>query len=478
MFKILIVDDEESVRRFLISCFRHEQYEIDQAGSVAEARDMMLHSVYDLVITDLRMDSVSGMELVRFIKSTSPHTEVMMMTGYATVDIAVQAMKEGACDFITKPLSRDELLQRVKNALNRQRLEKEVVFLRSEFQREFGLENIVGESKELRTILDTLRRIAPSESTVLITGETGTGKELVAKAIHTLSRRANKPFVSVNCAAFPEHLLESELFGHVKGAFTGASTNRKGLIEEAHGGTFFLDEIGTMPLSVQAKLLRVLEDRTIRRIGENRTITVDIRIIAATNLDFETAIQNREFREDLYYRLNVVSIHVPPLRARRSDIPALTEHFLKKYCQRENKIIQAIAPEAMQLLLNYNYPGNVRELKHIIEQAVAMCAGPVITCDVLPPHVREGVEPLSFGFQSTPMPYAQPITSPNGHLNGHHKGRLRALDERERELILEAIGRNQGNLERAAKDLGISRVTLWRRMKKYGIRGTYTVHYG
>ncbi|MBI3949790.1 MAG: sigma-54-dependent Fis family transcriptional regulator, partial [Acidobacteria bacterium] len=296
------------------------------------------------------------------------------------------------------------------------------------------------------------------------------GKELVAKAIHTLSRRAHKPFVSVNCAAFPEHLLESELFGHVKGAFTGATTSRKGLIEEANGGTFFLDEVGTMPLNVQAKLLRVLEDRTIRRIGENKTITVDCRIVAATNQDLAAAIAEREFREDLYYRLNVVSIHVPPLRARRSDIPLLAEHFLRQYCERESRDIQGISPEAMRLLLAYDYPGNVRELKHIIEQAVAMSIGPLITADMLPPQVlEEGPEIIQARLAEEIMGSA---IEPTG------KGRLKALDDRERELILEAIGRNEGNLERAAKDLGISRVTLWRRMKKYGIRGTYTVHYG
>jgi two-component system response regulator HydG len=353
--------------------------------------------------------------------------------------------------------------------LNRQRLEKEVAFLRTEFQREFGLENIVGQSKELTAILETVRRVAPSESTVLVSGETGTGKELVAKAIHTLSRRAQKPFVSVNCAAFPEHLLESELFGHVKGAFTGATTSRKGLIEEANGGTFFLDEVGTMPLNVQAKLLRVLEDRTIRRIGENKTVTVDCRLVAATNQNLPATIANREFREDLYYRLNVVSIHLPPLRARRSDIPLLAEHFLQKYCERDGKDIQGLSPEAMRLLLAYQYPGNVRELKHIIEQAVAMSIGSLITADMLPPQVREGTTEV---LES----HIEAVVESVAELN--NKGRLRALDDRERELILEAIGRNEGNLERAAKDLGISRVTLWRRMKKYGIRGTYTVHYG
>ncbi|RMG47939.1 MAG: sigma-54-dependent Fis family transcriptional regulator, partial [Acidobacteria bacterium] len=375
MVKILIVDDEEPVRRFLMSAFRNEDYEIDQASSGAAAKDLLVRTIYDLVITDLKMEPVSGMDVLRFIKSTSPQTEVMMMTAFATVDVAVQAMKEGACDFITKPISRDELLQRVKNALNRRRLEREVAFLRTEFQRQFSLDNIVGQSKEIKRVLDTIRRVAPSESTVLVTGETGVGKELVAKAIHTLSRRAGRPFVSVNCAAFPEQLLESELFGHVKGAFTGAVRSRKGLIEEADGGTFFLDEVGAMPLGVQAKLLRVLEERVIRRIGENREVAVDIRVVAATNQDLGEAIRERAFREDLYYRLNVITIHVPPLRARRSDIPVLAEHFRQVYAEREGKAVGGIAPEAMRALLAYEYPGNVRELKHIIEQAVTMAEG-------------------------------------------------------------------------------------------------------
>jgi DNA-binding NtrC family response regulator len=468
MFKILVVDDEESVRRMLLRALANRGYQVDEANSGLRAKEILEKDIYDLVMTDLKMSGVSGMELLKFIKESSPPTEVMMMTGYATVEIAVEAMKEGACDFITKPFNWDELLLRVKNILEKKQLERKVEFLQSEFERQYGLENIVGESKELQRILDTVRKVASSESTVLITGETGTGKELIAKAIHNLSRRANRSFVSVNCAAFPEHLLESELFGHVKGAFTGATANRKGLIEEANGGTFFLDEVGAMPMNVQAKLLRVLEDKTIRRIGENKTVSVDTRLVAATNQNLTTSIAAREFREDLYYRLNVVSVHLPPLRARRSDIPLLAQHFLEVFCQRDGKLIQGIASEAMRLLMAYPWPGNVRELKHLIEQAVAMSAGSFITEEMLPSQLRAEAEAharLEDEGKEIPEVTVE-------------KGGLRALDERERELILETIEHNHGNLEKAAKDLGISRVTLWRRMKKYGIRGTYKVHFG
>jgi transcriptional regulator with PAS, ATPase and Fis domain len=333
---------------------------------------------------------------------------------------------------------------RVRNILEKRQLRQEVEFLRREVQQQIGLEYIIGTSKELTDVLDKVKQIAPGDSTVLITGETGTGKELVARAIHHFSRRAGKPFVSVNCAAFPEHLLESELFGHVKGAFTGAATDRTGLIEEAHGGTFFLDEIGAMPLSIQAKLLRILEDHTIRRLGENKTITADVRIVAATNQDLLMAIAQRQFRDDLYYRLNVVSIHVPPLRARRSDIPLLAEYFLQKYGERDEKSIRGIEPDALRVLLVYDYPGNVRELKHIIEQAVAMCGDPLITVSALPLRVRESAW-QKLAHCEDPLDL---------ETNGGCKPR---------------VDRHRGNLDQAARELGISRVTLWRRMKKFNL---------
>lgn len=444
-FRILVVDDEEPIRSLLTDVLELEGYRLDTAASVSEALAKIGREVYDLVLTDLKIGPDSGMDLVTQVRSASTETEVMMMTAYATVETAVQAMKLGACDYITKPFQLEELTHRIRNVLERKHLRKEVEILREQFQRRFGFESIIGESKELLRVLEKVRKIAPTETTVLITGETGTGKELIAKAIHNLSRRADRPFISINCAAFPEQLLESELFGHAKGAFTGAISARRGLIEEAHGGTLFLDEIGDTPLSIQIKLLRTLEDKTIRRLGENRTITVDVRFIAATNRNLEEAIKRKEFREDLFYRLNVISIHLPPLRARRGDIPLLANHFLRVYSERERKPLTGFTEQAMSLLINYDFPGNVRELENIVEQAVAMASGEWITPAELPPSVREH------------------------SYNPPKKEIERALNEVERDLIVEAIERNHWNLEKAAKDLGMSRTTLWRKMKKYDV---------
>ncbi|HXF06833.1 MAG TPA: sigma-54 dependent transcriptional regulator [Blastocatellia bacterium] len=444
-FRILVVDDEEPVRRLLTDVLELEGYRLDTAASVSEALAKIGREVYDLVLTDLKIGPDSGMDLVKQIRSASTETEVMMMTAYATVETAVQAMKLGACDYITKPFQLEELTHRIRNVLERKQLRKEVEILREQFQRRFGFENIIGESKELLRVLEKVKKIAPTEATVLITGETGTGKELIAKAIHNLSRRADRPFISINCAAFPEQLLESELFGHAKGAFTGAISARRGLIEEAHGGTLFLDEIGDTPLSIQVKLLRTLEDKTIRRLGENRTITVDVRFIAATNRNLEEAIKRKEFREDLFYRLNVISIHLPPLRARRGDIPLLANHFLRIYSERERKPLIGFTEQALSLLINYDFPGNIRELENIVEQAVAMASGEWITPAELPPSVREH------------------------SYNPPKKEIERALNDVERDLIVEAIERNQWNLEKAARDLGMSRTTLWRKMKKYDV---------
>jgi len=445
MFKILIVDDEASVRTFVQQALADEEYDIRTAANVPEALDQAREEIFDLIITDLMMTPLSGMDLLRAIKEISPETEVLMMTAYGTIETAVQAMKLGACDYITKPFPVDELRLRVEHVLERKRLQRENRWLREELFHHFGIENLVGQSPPFLQVLEKVRRVAPTDATVLLTGETGTGKDVIARAIHLLSRRASRPFISVNCAALPEQLLESELFGHVKGAFTGAVASRKGLIEEATGGTFFLDEIGSIPLSVQAKLLRVLENKTIRRLGENREIPVDVRIIAATNRDLQDALRRGEFREDLYYRLNVVTIHLPPLRARREDIPLLAHHFLRQFCQRDQKAILGFSEAAMAALINYAFPGNVRELRHIIEQAVALSAGQWITLADLPAHVRI----------ATPAPEEREIET--------------VLNQVERDLILQAIQRNEGHLERTARDLGMSRVTLWRKMKKYGL---------
>jgi len=445
MFKILVVDDEEAVRTFVERALASQECEIETAADASEALERVRQEFFDLVITDLMMSPLSGMDLLRAIKETSPETEVFMMTAYGTIETAVEAMKLGACDYITKPFPVDELRLRVAHVLEKKRLQRENRWLRQELFHHFGIENLIGQSPAFLDALEKVRRVAPTEATVLLTGETGTGKDVLARAIHLLSRRASRPFIAVNCAALPESLLESELFGHVKGAFTGAVANRRGLIEEASGGTFFLDEIGTVPPSIQAKLLRVLEEKVIRRLGENRETPVDVRIIAATNRDLQEAVQRGEFREDLYYRLNVVTIHLPPLRARREDIPLLAHHFLRQFTRRDQKEVRGFSEAALAALLKYDFPGNIRELRHIVEQAVALASGPWITLADLPAAVRASAEASKEGGLET------------------------VLNQVECDLILQAIQRHEGHLERAARDLGMSRVTLWRKMKKYGL---------
>lgn len=450
MFKILIVDDEQPIRQTLSFTLRRQNYDVDQASNRREALERLESNNYDLILLDMRLNGDSGMDLLRYIKKMYPQTEVMMITAFGTVATAVEAMKLGACDYITKPFNRDELLHRVKNVLRTKQLESEVKVLRQEFEEKYGLNNIVGQSKELMKVLALVKKVAPTDTTVLITGETGTGKDLIARAIHALSRRSERPFVSINCAAFPEHLLESELFGYVKGAFTGAINNRKGLLQEADGGTFFFDEIGAMPLPLQTKLLRVIEDKMVRRLGENKPTYIDVRIIAATNNDLYEAVRAQQFREDLFYRLNVVNIHMPPLRARRADIPELAHYFLKKYARRDGREGLEFSQEVLALLINYDFPGNVRELAHIVEHAVTVCPGPLIRPEDLPQRFREHSQSSQ----------AIPLTP--------QRSRRQQLEEEERRLIIQAI-KASSTIREAAEALGMSRATLWRRMKKYGL---------
>jgi DNA-binding NtrC family response regulator len=452
MARILVVDDEAGMRRSVGIMLRRAGHEVEEVGSGAEALARLSTEVFDLVLSDLRMSEISGLDVLTETKRLSPLTEVIMMTAYGTIETAVAAMRAGAFDFVTKPFQVDELLHRVERAVERRRLSTEVQQLRAEAHRAFGIDAIVGASEALRRIVTHLPRIALSDSTVLVTGESGTGKELIARAIHHISRRAAGPFITVSAAAFPEALLESELFGHVKGAFTGAHGVRKGLIEEAHGGTFFLDEIGEAPQAVQTKLLRVLEERTIRRLGDNRAIDVDARIVAATNRDLEQAVRVREFREDLFYRLNVIRIHLPPLRERPDDIPLLARHFVAVHRGRSMGAVEGFTAEAIGCLLQYPFPGNVRELSNIVEQAMALCSERVIDVEDLPERVQEG-DP---GFDEEATLF-------------------RAVGERERDVIVERIVARAGNLRLVAKDLKVSRTTLWRRMKAHHIDVRSTV---
>jgi len=445
--RILVVDDEPGQRRSLGIALRLEGFEVTEAASGLAALRELGAAEVDLVITDLKMLDMSGLQVLEQVKTQSPDTEVIVMTAYGTIEAAVEAMKLGAFDFVTKPFQVEEILHRTRNALERGRLRREVSALRAEATRTRAITNIVGVSQATQELLKMLPRVAQVDSGVLVTGESGTGKELVARAIHDLSRRAAGPFVAVSCAAIPTELLEGELFGHVRGAFSGAHHARKGLLEEASGGTLLLDEVGEAPMSIQAKLLRVLEEREVRRVGDNHSIHVDIRVLAATNRDLASAIEGKAFREDLYYRLNVIRVHLQPLRARSDDVPVLARHFLARHAERLGRTLQGFAPEALEALTLYRFPGNARELSNVVEQAVALSTGPLIELDDLPDVIRaeaEGPDVAALGAR-------------------------RPLDSLERDLIVSQLRARNGNLRAVADDLRISRTTLWRRIKQYRI---------
>jgi two-component system response regulator HydG len=446
--RILVVDDEPAMRRSLAIMLRREGYAISDAPSGEAAVEQLGHAAaVDLVIADLRMNGTSGLDVLRHVKQAHPDVEVILMTAYGTIETAVDAMRLGAYDFVTKPFEMEQVLLRVRNALERRRLKREVHRLRTEAPNSFTLDAIVGRSEAIRKILAVVPRAAQTDSTVLITGESGTGKELVARAIHGTSRRVSGPFVCVSCAALPDQLLENELFGHVKGAFTGAVA-RKGLLEEAQGGTFFLDEIGEASPEIQKKLLRVIDERSLRRLGDNRSIPLDVRIVTATNRELQAAVEAKEFREDLFHRLNVIRIHMPPLRERAADIPVLAHHFLALHAGRLGREVSGFAPAAMAMLAGYPYPGNVRELSGVVERAVALGAGPLVERVDLPERFAQ------------PPPGAPPAAAP---------GRPKTLVDIERDAILERIAARGGDLPLVAQDLGIGRTTLWRRMKDYRI---------
>src|SRR5256885_3793217 len=395
MAKILVVDDQRNMRTTLAMMLRGAGYEVDEAADGTVGADVGAKGAYDVVLTDLRMGPIDGLEVLRAVKEAQAMTEVIVMTAYGTIESAVEAMRVGAFDYIQKPFTEYELLLKVQKALENRRLLGQVQAFASEFRERYRFENIVGRSQAIRDVLVRIVKIAPTDATVLITGESGTGKELVAKAIHANSKRADRMYVPVNCAAITETLLESELFGHARGAFTGALNARKGLFEEADGGTFFFDEISETPVSFQAKLLRAIQEGEIRRLGENKAISVDVRIIAATNQDLVPAIAEKRFRQDLYYRLNVARFQLPPLRERREDIPILTDFFLGKY-NRKMQTHARLQEGVLGALVAYDYPGNIRELENMVEQAVALSGGGIIELDDIVPGKRNQ-EPGSAG---------------------------------------------------------------------------------
>lgn len=454
--RILVIDDEESIREFLDIMLKKEGYDVSLAEDGQVAVDIIKKKNFDMIISDLQMPNMTGMQVLEHVKNNCPDTLFMIITAFGTTESAVEAMKMGAYDYITKPFKIDEVRLNVKNALRSKNLEIENRNLKKELNKEYSFKNLVGNSDEMHKIYDLIERVAQSPTNVLITGESGTGKEMVAKAIHYNGPLKENPFVTVNCGAIPENLIESEMFGHKKGAFTGAVSDKLGLFEVANNGTLFLDEVGELPLNIQVKLLRAIQERSIRRVGATEDIKINVRIIAATNRNLEEMIGSGQFREDLYYRLNVILINTPPLRDRSADIPILASHFLKKYNERLNKNISGISDEAMSTLKSYKYPGNVRELENIIERTVALEGGAVILPESLPPFVN-----TSSGRK---MASSQEIEITDEGIDLE-----KVIGQIEKELLIKAIHKSSGVKKKAAKLLNITFRSMRYRVDKYGL---------
>jgi len=453
--KILVADDEQSMREFLEIMFKKEGYQVSLASNGEEVLKLAEKDIFDLVLLDIRMPRLDGISALKKIKALSPETIVIMITAYASADTAIKAMKEGAYDYITKPFKLDEIKLVIKNALEKKNLQRENILLKRVVRDRFHFDNIIGQSSKMIALYDLLEKVAPTKTNILITGESGTGKELVAKAIHYNSPRKDKPFVTLNCGAIPEPLIESELFGHMKGAFTDAIATKKGLFELADEGTIFLDEISELPLLMQVKLLRVLQDREFKRVGGTEDIRVDVRIMSATNKDLEEGVREKRFREDLFYRLNVIQIKIPPLREKREDIPLLTTQFLKKYSEELNKNISGISPEALRILLNYDYPGNVRELQNIIERAVALETSQELSAQNLSSYLDEQLPTKKKSLD---------LEIPNEGIDLE-----KVVEDLERMLLLKALEKTKGIKKKAADLLRINFRSMRYRLEKYGL---------
>ena len=450
---ILIVDDEEVLQDVLTVLIRKEGHNTISAYSGEDALETLEREDVDLVLLDLMLPGMNGMQVLREIRQRQPEQVVVVITAFSSIESAIAAMREGAFHYIPKPFKNEEVLLTLRKGLEQRRLAAENRSLREQLRQRFGFDNIIGKSKPMQQVYDLIKLAAPSKSNILILGDSGTGKELVAKAIHHHSRRASGPFVTVNSGSMPADLLESNLFGHVRGAFTGAIASKKGLFELANGGSIFFDEIGNIPLDTQAKLLRVIQEKEFMRLGGVETIRVDVRIIAATNADLETSVQQGHFREDLYYRLNVIVINLPPLRKRSEDIPLLAQHFLTHYARENEKALREISPRAMEVLLDYYWPGNVRELENVIERAVVLSIGEVLDIDLLPPAVRQ---PDSVGLPPPALP-ANGIPFKD------------AVSEYERQIIIKALQACGGVQKRAAELLQVKPTTLHEMMKRLSI---------
>ena len=443
---ILIVDDERNTREGLQRALQ-DRYDVLLAEDSQKAVLALESTPVDVMLTDLRMPGGDGIGLLRRALSLTGPPVCIMMTAYGSIENAVQAMQAGAYHYVTKPVNLDELELVIHRALNSRRVEAENVNLHEQIDQKYGLENIIGESTSMRQVFETIQQVAPSRATVLITGATGTGKELIAKAIHNLSPRKNGPFIAVHAAALPTTLLESELFGHEKGAFTGAVERRIGRFELADGGTLFLDEIGELEPQIQVKLLRVLEERAFERVGGAKTLQVDVRLVAATNKDLKKLVSEGKFRDDLFYRLSVVAVDLPPLRERRDDIPLLVKSFLDEFSRENGKQVRELTPEATNLLLAYDWPGNVRELRNAIEQMVVLARGERLTARDVPVAIRGGADLTKINVVRTGM----------------------TVEDAERQLIVQALKETDGNRTKAAQRIGISRRTLHRKLKEYGL---------
>lgn len=459
--RILIVDDESSLRTALFRVFDRQGYQVMTANCKREAEILASgDQTIDLALVDLRLPDGDGIELMQKLRSIHPNIQVIILTGHGSIELAVRATQHGAFHFVTKPFNMEELLSIVTRALSHKTLQQENMQLRTALTRKYQFDNIIGSSDEIRKVLSMVERVADSDSTVLITGESGTGKELIAKAIHYNSPRANKPFVPINCGAIPGELLESELFGHIKGAFTGAIANRAGRFELASGGTLFLDEIGELSLNLQVKLLRVLQERRFEPVGSSKTHDADVRVIAATNIDLAKAVAKGQFREDLFYRLNVIPIAIPALKQRRGDIPLLLHHFVQQFNQTKNRSLTGFTPEALEILFHYPWPGNIRELENLVERLAILKGSGQVEINDLPEHYRLGA---TTGSSSSSSMDGLEIPAEGMDFNT-------AVDQYENLLILQALEKTGWNRNQAAALLKLNRTTLVEKIKKKGLR--------
>ncbi len=445
--RLLVVDDEPIAVRNLERALAKEGYDVSTASNGQSALRQLRQKSFDVVLTDLKMEKIDGMQVLRRCKETDPDVEVILITGYATIETAIESMKHGAYHYVPKPFKLDEVRKIVREAVEKVALKRENRRLRENIENLKDRVDIVTQDPGMLRVLDTARDVTPTDCNILITGESGTGKELIARYIHRHSRRSGSIFFAINCGAFTEELLTSELFGHEKGAFTGAATQKKGLIEMARGGTLFLDEITEMTPAMQVRLLRVLQEREFIRVGGTETIQVDVRFVAATNRDIREAIESGDFRQDLYYRLNVVTLSLPPLAERRNDIPMLAHFFLKKHSERMGKKVESISDDVMHLLSGYGFPGNIRELENIIERGVALAKGDVLETA----HLPEDLKRMSL------------------KVFRREAGKIPSLDDQEKSYIQWVLKEVDGNRSRAAAILGIDRVSLWRKLKRYGL---------